>query len=229
MGNVLAGAERQAAMPSPISQSDPHILPPRRGGHPTREEAARLGSHILRHAVESFCQHGYDGTSMDALARQAGVSKRTLYTRFPTKGDLFMASVAFIVDSGVWPVVPEEPGVPVRESLTRCLCGMLDAALDPFVLTLERILLADIGGQLSDSSQRLLEAFERGVDLIQAILERGIETGEIEVCDTRWLAGALLELAVSSPRHRIMLGQLQQPTAAVKRQEVERCVAALVR
>ena len=43
---------------------------------------------IAKAARKLFLESGYAGTSMDAVSAQAGVSKQTLYTYFPTKVDL---------------------------------------------------------------------------------------------------------------------------------------------
>jgi AcrR family transcriptional regulator len=42
-------------------------------------------------AFELFLEHGYRGTSMDAIARAAGVSKPVVYACFPSKAELFGA------------------------------------------------------------------------------------------------------------------------------------------
>ncbi|HEX3692563.1 MAG TPA: helix-turn-helix domain-containing protein [Solirubrobacteraceae bacterium] len=58
--------------------------------------AARLGPQkrrplVLDVAFELFLQHGYRGTSMDAVARAAGVSKPVIYACFASKAELFGA------------------------------------------------------------------------------------------------------------------------------------------
>jgi AcrR family transcriptional regulator len=46
---------------------------------------------ILDVAFELFLEHGYKGTSMDAIALAAGVSKPVVYACFPSKAELFGA------------------------------------------------------------------------------------------------------------------------------------------
>jgi AcrR family transcriptional regulator len=46
---------------------------------------------ILRGAVQVFLRTGYEGTSMDRVAAEAGVSKQTIYSHFKDKEGLFTA------------------------------------------------------------------------------------------------------------------------------------------
>ena len=45
---------------------------------------------LLHHAEQLFFQHGFSKTTTDAIAKASGISKRTLYERFPKKSDLAM-------------------------------------------------------------------------------------------------------------------------------------------
>ncbi len=48
---------------------------------------------ILNGAMPEFLKHGYACTSMDKVAKSAGVSKQTLYSHFSDKDGLFTALV----------------------------------------------------------------------------------------------------------------------------------------
>jgi AcrR family transcriptional regulator len=61
---------------------------------PARERAAHLGPErrrplVLDAAMGLFLEHGYEGTSMEAVARAAGVSKPVVYSCFASKDELF--------------------------------------------------------------------------------------------------------------------------------------------
>src|SRR5882757_3504391 len=63
---------------------------------PGRKRAAHLGPErrrpqVLDAALELFLERGYEGTSMDAVARAAGVTKPVVYACFPGKDELFRA------------------------------------------------------------------------------------------------------------------------------------------
>lgn len=58
---------------------------------------------VLRAARALFLEHGFAGTSVDAVTAAAGVSKPTVYSYFPTKDALFDAVVR---DGGPGPWAP---------------------------------------------------------------------------------------------------------------------------
>jgi AcrR family transcriptional regulator len=62
------------------------------GRRATRDLSARR-EEILDAATELFAEHGYSDAVTQALAERLGVGKGTLYRHFPSKRDLFLASV----------------------------------------------------------------------------------------------------------------------------------------
>jgi TetR/AcrR family transcriptional regulator, mexJK operon transcriptional repressor len=60
-------------------------------GRPSAAEAAVRIEKLLDVAARLFLEKGYEGTSVGEIARRANASKETLYSRYPTKKDLFTA------------------------------------------------------------------------------------------------------------------------------------------
>src|SRR5687768_18325929 len=63
---------------------------------PVRKRAAHLGPErrrplVLDAAYNLFLENGFEGTSMDAIAAAAGVSKPVVYDCFASKDELFTA------------------------------------------------------------------------------------------------------------------------------------------
>jgi AcrR family transcriptional regulator len=65
----------------------------RRAGRGARER-------VLEAAITLFATRGIAATSMEDVAAQAPVSKRTLYAHFPAKEDLVLAQLAFLLRAG---------------------------------------------------------------------------------------------------------------------------------
>jgi len=63
---------------------------PRAVGRPRNKEKARA---ILDAGWDLFLEKGVEGTSIEAIAAKAGVSKVTLYSHYPDRGTLFKAAV----------------------------------------------------------------------------------------------------------------------------------------
>src|SRR2546429_8939666 len=72
---------------------DPSAAVPRRGGRPSRQQAARLGERVLDAATHLFLSQGYRATSIDAVARRARIFQTTLYHRFHDKPPPFVGLV----------------------------------------------------------------------------------------------------------------------------------------
>lgn len=74
-----------------MSRTGIKVLERRAGGRPTREEAEARDARLLDVATRLFMERGFDGTSIDAVAEAAGISKPTVYARYDDKRDLFAA------------------------------------------------------------------------------------------------------------------------------------------
>ena len=57
----------------------------------TRRSAAERRGEIIEIAIEHFALRGYNGTSTDQVAREAGISQPYLFRLFRTKRELFLA------------------------------------------------------------------------------------------------------------------------------------------
>jgi AcrR family transcriptional regulator len=58
---------------------------------PTRRSAESRRREIVEIAISHFAQNGYNGTSTDQVAREAGISQPYLFRLFGTKRELFLA------------------------------------------------------------------------------------------------------------------------------------------
>ncbi len=100
---------------------------------------------ILNGARPEFLSHGYDCTSMDKIAKSAGVSKQTLYSHFCDKDGLFTALVERIASEKfriVWSQpLQGKPDVVLRSLAQRVLHNIND----PDYLCFIRLITAESG------------------------------------------------------------------------------------
>ncbi|MDA8033688.1 MAG: TetR/AcrR family transcriptional regulator [Actinomycetota bacterium] len=66
---------------------------------PARRDAERTRAEILEVAVSEFCEHGFDGTRVDAIAAKTRTTKRMIYYYFSSKEQLYVAALEFVYAS----------------------------------------------------------------------------------------------------------------------------------
>ena len=134
-----------------------------------RPRSAECDRAILAAALGEYAERGLEGMSVDAVAARAGVSKATIYRRYPSKVELVVAA-AFTLASEV--AIKPDTGT-LRGDLTaslRSLRAMLD---DPVLGSATRMLVVDATGNdelaqmhtefVRGRRQGTFEAFERAI------------------------------------------------------------------
>jgi AcrR family transcriptional regulator len=109
------------------------------------EPLAEKAEQILKGALPEFLAHGYARTSMDRIARSAGVSKQTLYSHFADKDQLFTTLIKRVAQekfSLVWSKPLEgQPDRVLKELSYRLLAEINDEEYLDFI----RLLIAESG------------------------------------------------------------------------------------
>ena len=113
----------------------------RRTGRPTLDEAAQLDERVRESALQLFLELGYEGTSMDEIARAAGTTKVSLYARFAGKEEVFSSVLLWATRRTDWP--KRESPRPDLDDLEGALTAIAEVsmrrALDPAMIKLGRI------------------------------------------------------------------------------------------
>ena len=176
-----------------------------RGGRPSRQQSAQLAVRILDVAESLFLGHGFGAISIEAVAKRAGISKRTFYHRFPGKERLFEAVVRRLIerwlpplDAGTveWPNLADGLGL-MAEHLLRI-------ALTPEALALHRIVIAE-ARQFPGLARMMHEiGAASGIERIAKQLEPRIESGELRAVDPRFAAEEFILMVVTGPQRRAL-------------------------
>jgi AcrR family transcriptional regulator len=140
----------------------------RRPGRPRSHEADRA---ILDAAIEEYGEHGLGGLTVDAVAARAGVSKATVYRRYPSKADLVIAAAQAACDDRAHAFTGD-----LRHDL-RCVVEHLQAVMnDARVGRAARMLIAD--APCDEQLQRLHREFvhqkrQRSMAMLGEAVQRG--------------------------------------------------------
>lgn len=161
---------------------------------------------ILAAAKRTFLESGFGAVSMDTIAREAGVSKATVYAHFAGKEELFGAVIGRECEERFAGFsAPELDPRNVRASLTVLARRFLDLLLSPDAIALHRIILAEVPRfpALGDVFWRA--GPERNLAQIEAFLRSAVAAGSLDLANTRLAAEQLVGLVRGETQLRHLL------------------------
>ena len=173
-----------------------------------RGEATR--DQLIAVATRMFAERGYEDTSIEAVLREAGVSRGSLYHHFASKDALFEAVLEDIEARVGNEVVAAAAGTtdPVAGLRAGCLAWVRLAG-DPVV---QRILLIDAPSVLGWERWRAMEE-AHALGLMKAALQEIADDGRLPQGLVNMFAHALL---ASVNEVALLVARSDQPDAAMK-------------
>lgn len=160
---------------------------------------------ILSAASAVFARHGFDATTVDLIAQEAGVAKGTLYLYYPSKAAIYSAAViAGLQELAEQTVASLSADVPLPEKVRRLLEMRLryfEERADFF-----RIYNAELGtlGQAAvDIRREYRRLFDRQVDRLTGELEGAVSTGAVRSINARQVALFVLDLSHGLVQRRL--------------------------
>lgn len=126
-------------------KNDSPALEPRRArGRPRAEDLVALEARLVRIARRCFLENGYGATSVNQIAKEARVSKGTLYARFATKADIFRAIIDEQIQRRGGKVALTGPRPKTLEATLRLFATKsLHEALGPETVQLNRLIFSE--------------------------------------------------------------------------------------
>lgn len=156
----------------------------------TADKGAR--ERILSAAVALFQEHGYEGTSVTRIARNAGMTPAAMYWHFPSKQDLLAEVLKDMYERAY-----AELDASVRAE------GTAVERLGDYVRAYMRMQLGELGerrnhsyatlaSSLSPEDQRSLGDLSRPyIELLREILRQGVDEGTFEIDDMSVVSHAI--------------------------------------
>src|SRR5215475_8165043 len=138
--HCILAVPRRATRPNKYTSLYTLVVTVARRGRPTQAEAKKLQQKLRKAAVATFVKYGYDGTTMEAIARAAGITRRTLYARYPDKRAVFVDVIPWALTRRTEDEsTPETDDGDLRAALVRIGRAGLARATDPDIVRLTRI------------------------------------------------------------------------------------------
>lgn len=171
---------------------------PRDGEREEREQA------ILDTTRRVLIEQGYDGVTMQAIARAASCSKETLYSWFGNREGLFRALIERNADESAGRVQAalDRPADP-RETLTGYAIGLLSLLTSPPSIALNRAAMSS-----PELAERLLASGRHRIGpLVERYLATIATTGELAIDDPAEVFELFYGLVVRDTQIRVLLGE----------------------
>ena len=189
-------------------------------------EAAQIPERLLDAATVLFTKAGYARTSMEAIAKQAGASSKTIYSRFASKEEMLQAVVKRLFDRAMsgdsGPVDATTTSADPRSYLLEVGRDLANLSRASATAGLNRLIMAE-AFQVPELARLFIELHERARAMVRGPLERWHAAGTLpDVADLDTAAVIFVEMVASLPRLRALLGK------PLRQEEVDRLVASAV-
>lgn len=191
----------------------------------TAIKRGRKFDQVLDGAREVFMADGFEGASVDTIAKRAGVSKATLYSYFPDKRLLFMEVATQGCGTLAEKTMSEiDMNSAPRDVLPIVGHGMMNFMLSPMGQRVFRICVAesdrfpDLGQRFWDSGPAMIEK------LLVTYFEGAIDRGQLDIEDCSLAAHQFAELCKANIFPRLVFGM----QTSFSKDEVDRVIASAV-
>jgi TetR/AcrR family transcriptional repressor of mexJK operon len=196
---------------------------PSRAGRPKSEAKAEA---VREAATKLFLAQGFQGTSMDAVAKAAGVSKQTVYSHFDNKEELFQAVISAKVAGYGFDEAAVEEEADLRNVLLAIVRRFVDLLFDPEVVAMHRVVMGEATSQPRVASLFFESGPKHTKAAVCASLQRQVAKGRLRIPEARlpYAAAQLLFTAIGVYQMPLLLGQLESVEEAELGPHLERVV-----
>jgi TetR/AcrR family transcriptional regulator, mexJK operon transcriptional repressor len=161
------------------------------------QDASLKSERLMSVATDYFVEHGFNGTTIDAIAHAADMGKQAVYTRFTDKERLFNAVIQRLREKAVFQQMPSDDGSPVGQGLPRRIRAIFDDATRPYSMTVSKLALRE-GRRFPELVPLLLEGTaERFTRPLAAYLEARKVAGDVREIDTLEAAAMCVDLILA--------------------------------
>jgi TetR/AcrR family transcriptional repressor of mexJK operon len=182
--------------------------PPAKLGRPKRGTESARADTLIGAAIRVFLRDGYESTSIDKVAGEAGVSTRTIYERFKNKADLLGAAIARLVERDMATVIApaELERLPLRSALTLIGKTLTGRARNPDSAALIRI-LAKEAQRFPELAARMRGGTKLRVDNALATFFRTqVARGHLALADPDRAAVLFLQMVFAELQECLLFG-----------------------
>jgi AcrR family transcriptional regulator len=177
---------------------------------------------IMEGARQVFLSAGFDGASMNDIARSAGVSKGTLYAYFDSKEELFEAIIRGEYAQSAERLCTFRREGDARDMLRDFGVRLISKMAEPYTRSLARVVIA-AAEKFPNVGRAFYEAGPLyGATRLAAELENLQKSGALKVPDPERAAWQFIDLCQSYVYKRLLFGVVE----SIGREDIEASVEA---
>ena len=167
-----------------------------------RDGSARQ-THVLETALTVFARHGFSKTSIEDIAKAAGISRQGIYLHFRNKDEIFSASIQKALDDGLHAAnkVFDDDRLTLEEKLLKALdewfgrhVGLFRPEASDLVAQCERVL----GDAVAKSSASFLKKLEKVILTSSARKTKGANKRAATIADMLCACGLTWKHSLTS-------------------------------
>lgn len=199
--------------------SEPELCARKRGRPAAGTEAQRRHEMLLA-ASEVFLEQGFEAASMEAVAKRAGISKKTIYGFVPTKEKLFEAVMRDHMEHADLPHLPEAvaDAAAAEAALADYLTRLAASILVPTAVGLFRVTVAESVRFPEVAHTFYREGGLRHINELGAWLASRAKQGVFALDDPAMAARLLTSFAILEPLRAAAMGVAELPSPEVRAQ-----------
>jgi AcrR family transcriptional regulator len=169
-----------------------------RVGRPRRGTEAARSDCLIAAATRVFLRDGYGAASIDKVAREAGISTRTIYGRFRNKADLLVSVITRLVERDMATVF-----VTIGETIAGRAC-------DPEAAALFRIVSAEARRFPALAEKMRANTKTRVLNAIATYFRGQIQKGNLSLADPERSARLFIQMVCAELHECLLFGSPEE-------------------
>ncbi len=159
-----------------------------------RRRADKRPDEILDAALACFTEKGFASTRVEDIAKRADISKATVYLYFKNK----IALLEGLVRRAISPI-PDQAGAAiaafpgtVRQTLEMFVTMVVTRISDPKIIAIPIMVMRESTTHPELANMYRTEVLEKGLPIVKAIIQKGVDSGEFRTVDPEMTARSLI-------------------------------------
>jgi len=199
------------------------------GNNKVRSKSKEKRQQILNAASNLFLTHGFENTSMDQVAIDAGVSKQTVYSHFGNKEDLFTAIIEYKCIAHELTDKLFDIDQPVSDLLYELAQHYSDLILSEDAICIKRVCVAETPQRTKVAKLYWTAGPQRLTERLTHYLSEQNARGTMHIENPNFAAQQFLYMLSAETHHLKILGQPDGDSLKTLNAYIDSCVKLFIK